>query len=124
MDDIPVFNGGSMPLWVGGQMVPPGETRLLPAHHVPAHLHPAVQAAPLPPAEAPADPLAEILDGSVKDVVAALPGLDADQLMELEGLEGLREAPRKGVLEAVAAALLQRAAQAPANPPTGAGDGD
>lgn len=118
MDDIPVFNNTNTALWVGGQMVPPGETRLLPAHHVPAHLHPAApSAAPAPP---PADPLTELLAGSVKDVVAALPGLDAEQLMELEGLEGLREAPRKGVLEAVAAALLQRAA----SPPAADGDGD
>ena len=120
MNDVPVCNNTDTPLWVGGQMVPAGETRLLPAHHVPAHLWPAPAAAPAEPP--PVDLLAELLAGNVKDVVAALPGLDAEQLMELEGLEGLREAPRKGVLEAVAAALLQRAADA-ADPNAGDGDG-
>lgn len=121
MNDVPVSNTGKMMMYVGGHMIPPGETRLLPAHHVPEHLWPVPS--PVVAPEAP-DPLTDLLTGNVKSVVEALPGLDVEQLMELEALEALREAPRKGVLEAVAEALLERAAdEASAKLAAGGGDG-
>ena len=113
MDDIAVRNPGSTTMFVAGYMIPAGETRLLPAHLVPAHL----RDAPPEPEPAPVvDLLVELLAGTVKDVAAALPGLDVDQLTELEALEALREAPRKGVLAAIAEELLKRAAAPPVNP--------
>lgn len=116
MDDVAVRNRGDTTLFVGGTMIPPGETRLLPAHHVPEYLRPG---APDPQPEPVVDLLAELLSGTVKEVAEALPGLDVDQLTEMEALEALREAPRKGVLAAIAEELLTRAA-APDEPADGA----
>lgn len=114
MDDVPVSNPSGMMMYVGGHMIPPGETRLLPAHHVPEHLWPAAAPAEAAP---PDDPLADLLKGTVKSIAESLPFLDDDELMEAEGLEALRESPRKGVLEAMAAERLKRASASD-------GDGD
>lgn len=109
MSKIPVSNPTAMPIWVAGQMIPPGETRHFDAHHVPAE-HRAAPAAP-PPAEAPPpDPLEIIRAGSVKDIAAGLATLADDELQRLDALEQGSDKPRKGVLEAIAAERLRRAA--------------
>ena len=103
---IPVSNNSAMPIYVGAAMVPPGETRHFDEQDVPHHLRPApVEAAKV---EAPADPLAELLKGNVAAVVAALPDLADADVERLGELEQAGQA-RKGVLSAVAEALLVRA---------------
>lgn len=104
--DIPVRNNGRMPLYVGGIMVPPGETRILPAHHVPEHLRPVT---PTPAIEAPPDPLAVLLEENVATVKDSLATLSTEELARVEQLETAAGSPRKGVLDAVAAERLARA---------------
>lgn len=109
MSKIPVKNNGAMPIWVGGTMIPAGETRHFDPHHVPPEHRPARAKAE---SEAPpADPLQAIQSGSVKAIVAGIEALTDDELGRLEELEQAGGAPRKGVMEAIAAERLRRAAQ-------------
>ncbi len=104
---IPVNNDTAMPIYVAGQMIPPGETRHFDPDQVPPHLRPK---APEPEPEAPSDSLAELLDHSVKDIVAQIPALsdaDLERLGDLEQAKG-GEA-RKTLLGAIAEAQLDRA---------------
>lgn len=108
---IPVINDTKMPIYVGSNIVPPGETRDFPESQVPVHLRPAP--AEDTPAAAEAgheeNPLVSLLDQKVDDVKAAIPGL-ADAEVELLGeLEQMSGNPRKGVLSAVAEEILKRA---------------
>lgn len=104
--DVAVHNPGRMPLYVGGIMIPPGETRILPAHHVPENLRPVPADEP---AAAPEDPLADLLGGTVAQVKDGLATLSDDELARVEALETADGSPRKGVLDAVAAERLARA---------------
>lgn len=117
---ITVHNPTAMPIYVGSNMVPPGETRDFPESTVPPHLRPQDDAAP---ADAPAasDPLADLLGGTVKAIVAALPTLPNENIARLEALESAAESPRKGLMAALAEEKLKRAAaQDPAGePPAG-----
>jgi hypothetical protein len=93
-----VENTGSSPLWVAGVLIAPGEGREVP---VPDE-------APAPVEEDVPDldaALHELLAGNVTTVTAALPGLSADTLLRLQALEQDGKA-RKGVLEALADALI------------------
>jgi hypothetical protein len=105
---IPVTNHGAMPLYVAGLMIPPGETRHFDADLVPLHLRPP---APEPEVdETQYDPLAELIEGNVKEVAAAIPGLSDDDLARLGELEQARgDHARKGVLSAIAEETLNRA---------------
>jgi len=103
---IAVENKTKMPLYVGSNIVPPGEIRDFPESQVPHHLRPAPVAEAAP--QAPADPLAELLKGNVASVVAALPDLTDADVERLGELEQQGQA-RKGVLSAVAEELLVRA---------------
>lgn len=106
MAKIPVTNTTAMPIYVGAAMIPAGETRHFDEQDVPAHLRPVAE----PVAEAvPADPLLEILAGSVASIAAALADLNDTDLARLEQAEHDGKA-RKGVLVAMAEARLQRAA--------------
>lgn len=110
MSKIPVTNNGKMNIWVGGQMIPPGETRHFEPHHVPPEYRPApATAAPAEP-ETPDDPLEIVRAGNVKEVTSALPALSLEDLDRLEALENASETPRKGVLSAITADRLRRAA--------------
>lgn len=106
MNDIPVTNHGKTLLWVGPTMIPPGETRVLPAHHVPPHLRPApaAAAAPLPPV----DPVLALLDGTVKEIIAELPLLADADLVRLEAAEHEGNT-RKSLMSGIADERLQRA---------------
>lgn len=106
---IPVRNNSAMPIYVGAAMVPPGETRHFDKQDVPHHLRPVEQVEAV--VEAPADPLAELLKGNVKEVVAALAGLSIADIERLGDLEQQGHA-RKGVLNAIADIQLNHAAQA------------
>ena len=106
MERIPVENKTAMARYVAGCMIPPGETRHFDKSQVPREYWPV--AAQETKAEAPDDPLAELLKGNVPSVVAALPGLSDDDLDRLGELEQ-KGAARKGVLNAIGEALLTRA---------------
>ncbi|SFW39528.1 hypothetical protein [Nitrosovibrio sp. Nv17] len=107
---VPVHNSGKLPIYVGACIVLPGETRHFDERDVPAQFLP-------PPPEPESiensvpspDPLAELLQGKVPEIVAALPALSQADLDQLGQLEQLSAAPRKGVLSAVAEEILKRA---------------
>ena len=61
---IPVTNSGAMPMYVAGLMIPPGETRHFDHDLVPLHLRPAIVEPE--PDETQFDPLAELIEGTVK----------------------------------------------------------
>ena len=107
---IPVTNNTKMNLHVGSNIVPPGETRDFPESQVPHHLRPVIETEK--PAEAvPGDPLAELLKGNVKIIVAALNGMLLADIERLGELEQAGQA-RKGVLSAIAEIQLNAASQA------------
>lgn len=107
MEKVPVTNNSKMPIYVGSEMIPPGETRHFDVADVPAHLRPA---AAEPEAEAVVvDPVEELSGKSAKDIIAAIPGLSDPQLEQLNTLEQARETPRSTVLKAISEASLTRA---------------
>lgn len=110
MKKIPVHNKTAMPIYVGAAMVFPGETRHFDEHEVPHHLRPQEEA-PAKKQAAPADPLAGMLKGTVKEVTAGLDGLLTGDLEKLGELEQSGQA-RKGVLSVIADLLLTRAVNA------------
>ena len=106
---IPVKNNTAMTIYVGATAILPGETRHFEEDEVPHHLRPAQ-----PEEEAPAaknDPLAELLKGGVKDVVAALNGMLLTDIERLGVLEQQGQA-RKGILGVIADIQLKAGAQA------------
>lgn len=105
-----VHNPHKTNLHVGSDIVPPGETKDFPESRVPKHLRPAEQKEEQPAAPV-ADPLAELLKGTVKDVTAELPGMSTADIERLGELEQLGQ-QRKGILGAIAGLLLTRAANA------------
>jgi len=103
---ISVENNTKMGIYVGSNLVPPGETRDFPESMVPQHLRPKAEEAPVEkPVE---DPLGEMLKGNVASVVALLPGMSAADIEKLGELEQAGQA-RKGVLSAIAEIQLSRA---------------
>ncbi len=104
-NEIPVKNTGATMLFVGSTMIPPGETRILPDHHVPAHLRPVTEV------EAPAeiDPIADLLAETVPNITAELPGLPDEFLLQLRAAEEASENPRSTLSAAIAEVLLKRA---------------
>jgi hypothetical protein len=107
MKQIPVYNAGPNLLPVGGMMIPPGETRHVPEIHVPKHLMPGAQ----PKQEAPKqDEILALLDGTIPEIIAALPGLSADDYARLKTAEENGKT-RKGLLDAFAEEDLRRAAE-------------
>jgi hypothetical protein len=103
---IPVTNNGKTTMYVGSSIIPPGETRHFDENEVPPNLRPEREAAPQE--MAPADPLAELLTGTVADIAAALPTLALADIERLGEMEQTGQS-RKGVLTAVAETLLKRA---------------
>ena len=113
--DIPITNDGANVRYVAGIAIPPGETRIVPSHLVPKHLHPGAQAeASTPPAddlddEVPGQALLDLLQKNVATVADATTQLTMEELDELEALEQQTQAPRKGVLDAITKARLHQA---------------
>lgn len=109
MKKIPFYNDADHMVFMGGVMVPPGETRL-------------VDESLLQPASAPAaedddgttdhiqDKLVELLKNKQDDVLKALPDLSLEEVELLGDLEQAGQA-RKGILGAVAERLLASAAE-------------
>lgn len=96
-------------VYIGGRSVFPGSTREVDARDIPGHQAPA----PAAPAEPVGDLQAAIdalLELSVADIRAALPRLEGEleQLLQSE-VEGRN---RKGVIQAIEAERLRRAAEA------------
>lgn len=96
-------------IFVGGKMILPGEGRDIDEALLPK------AATEDPATDTAADPLEELLLALQAQTVAAiraeLPTLKVEALDRLEALEKAAEHPRKGVLEAVQAERLRRAAE-------------
>lgn len=106
---VPVHNPNKHPIWVGGQMVPPGETRHFEELDLPAAYRPKPpEPEPLPAAVTPEALVAELLDKTAKDVIEALAGLDDAMLGQAETAEKAGKA-RVTVLQAISAEILKRA---------------
>ena len=90
-------NDGKTPVHIDGKTIMPGESREVDETHVPGY---GVNAGS-PPDDDPENPLAEVLKGNVKSVLAALADLTVEQLSELENLETDSVSPRTTVLEGI-----------------------
>lgn len=109
MSRIPVTNNTAMPIYVGANMVPPGETRDFEDWQVPEHLKPA-PAAPEPVAEEAAPSSMEVLRAEPVDkILREFDEITDEQLDELEALEMADEKPRKSLIEAIDKLRLERA---------------
>lgn len=105
---VAVTNTNAMPIYVGAQMIPAGETRHFDVDQVPEHLRPAPEEAE--PVAEPIDPMQALSEGKVSDITAALPALsdaDLEHLGELEQTKG--DAARKTLLAAIADETIKRA---------------
>lgn len=108
-DPVPYSNRTARAVHIGSVIVRPGETRMVDPRLVKGHT-PAKPAAAPPP-----DPNIELLTllaSNTAQITAALPDLSDDQLAALDAAEQAAEKPRKGVVEAIAAERLGRAAGA------------
>ncbi len=113
MSQVPITNNSASPMYMGGYMILPGETRHIEDHHVPSHLR--AEEAPAAPKPAP-NPILELLDKSVPLVVEAFtarddlgqPLLADDDLVKLKTAEESGKA-RKGLMAAIAEEELKRA---------------
>ena len=101
---VPFFNDAGHVVFMGGVLVPAGDTRLVDARLL-ADVEAPVSAGL--DAEAGID-LEALLHGNVGEVVATLPFLSLEQLQELGGLEQVGKA-RQGILGPIADMLLTRA---------------
>ncbi len=109
--NCPVTNNTKMPIYVGADMIPPGETRHFYPSQVPEHLRPVKATEPAPKAR---DELAELSEKAANDIIAAIPGLSDENLTRLEDLEHARmvknsPAARKTILSAISEETLDRA---------------
>lgn len=95
-------NDSNSPMYVSGQMVPPGESVMV---DVPD------EAAPLPEPPAPtlADEVALLLKKPVKDLVPELGSLSGDALDMMDVLEGGSDNPRSTLLTAIGTEQMRRA---------------
>lgn len=106
MKTVPVTNTTKANLHLAGKVIAPGDTRHIDITMVPDHLLPKERSEEV--TEAPADPIVELLSGTVPEVGKALPDLDDEQLNAVEANEKVGQ-QRKGVLEAITAERLRRA---------------
>ena len=101
---VPFFNDTEHVVFMGGVMVPAGDTRLVDARLLVVEDEPVSAGLD---AEAGID-LEALLHGNVGEVVAKLPFLSLEQLQELGGLEQVGKS-RQGILGPIADMLLTRA---------------
>ena len=107
----PVTNNGKNNLHIAGQVIRPGTTQMVDEHRIPPNLR-----RPAAPAAAPApgpDIVANQAASPARDVIAELADASAERLDAIEANEQAGKA-RKGVLEAISAERLRRAAAADA----------
>ncbi|MBA1147432.1 hypothetical protein H0Z60_10225 [Ectothiorhodospiraceae bacterium WFHF3C12] len=110
---VPYSNDKPHPVHVGGKLIMPGDTREVDESLIPR----TAPAEPVEPVD-PGDPLLALLDGSVKEVTDALPGLDDDQVRQLRAAEESGKT-RSTLIAAIDETLLERAQAR-----TGEGQGD
>ena len=97
-----VTNDSNSPMYVSGQMVPPGESVMV---DVPDEALP--PAAPVAPTLA--DEVALLLKKPVKELVGELAGLSSDALDMMDVLEGGAESPRSTLMTAIGTEQMRRA---------------
>lgn len=104
---VPYTNHSDVYVFIGGVMIPPGDTRevdgrLMPGYGLPGE--------PGEKGDAPvaADPLVSILAGPVKGILAGLDALSDDEVEQLIALENGSDKPRSSLLEGLYAELLRR----------------
>lgn len=102
---IAVPNNGESAIFVGGVMIPPGETRHFDESMLPPEFKPDAE----PEGEAAVDnPLLVISALSIPQLALGLPDLSDEELAALEGMENDKEKPRQGALAAILAERLCR----------------
>ena len=112
-----ISNDGDQTIFVGGVMILPGTGREVDeAYLPPEHQQPLPEAAPGNPAGDLADAgaraaanLAELVAQPLRQLVPALTDCSDETLAQLATLESEREAPRAGLLSAIAELQLKRA---------------
>ena len=107
---ITVTNDTAMPLYVGSNMVPPGETRDFPESQVPPHLRPAAEPVAAVD-EQQTDSIDDLAAGTVKAAIEQIPALSLADLERLGELEQTGQA-RVTLLSAISDELLKRAQDA------------
>jgi hypothetical protein len=107
MEKIPYTNDTAAPVYVGGLLVKPGQTRMIDPADAPNYAA-ALAAGQATAAGEPENPTLKLLDRPVKDILPELPALTDAQLDELEAGEADGKT-RKGVLEAIAEQRVLRA---------------
>lgn len=105
----PISNNGKTPVFVGGRMIPPGETVTFEAHELPPEYR---LASVDDVSEVDGnDPLLALIDLSIGKLALGLPDLSEEKLARLETLEEAKEKPRAGALAAITEERLRRAEQ-------------
>lgn len=106
----PISNNGKTPVFVGGRMIPPGETVTFEAHELPPEYR---LASVNEVANVDGnDPLLALVDLSIGKLALGLPALSEEELARLESLEEAKEKPRAGALAAITEERLRRAERA------------
>lgn len=103
----PISNHGKQPIFVGGRMIPPGETVPFEDHELPPEYRQESMDEPVDGEVA--DPLLALIELSIAKLALGLPDLSDDELARLEGLEQAKEKPRTGALAAITEERLRRA---------------
>ena len=106
---ISVENKGASAMYVAGVMIPAGETRHFQDDELPPEYRPAPAGEVVPPA--PADPLAVILAGSVREIVAGADALSDAEIDALIEREEQAARPRKTLLTELTEVQLERASK-------------
>lgn len=114
MKKVPYYNGGKNVLHIDGKAIRPGDTREVDPRQIPGFA-----AVAKPAQQDPENPIQALLSGKVPEIVAALPGLSADDYAELKETEHAFGNPRKGLVKAFAEEDLRRADQATTATDTG-----
>jgi len=99
---VPYTNNLDRPVSIGGKRIAPGQTRSVEQTMIPGY---EAKAAPAPP---PSDPVLEILDDSIKNIVPRLPDLSDEDFDRLRQAEADGKS-RSGLEEAFEEEALRRA---------------
>lgn len=91
----------------GSIMIPPGESRTFEPHEIPKMYHDTVLAEKIPNT----NPIIEVLNAKVPQVIAGLADLSGDELDQLEKAE-ISGKNRKGIIDAITEERLYRTARA------------
>lgn len=109
MDKIAIENKTQMPMYVAGQMIPPGEFRHFNKDQVPAEHLPAEEEAPEPEPEDSIMLLSKMSVKVIMDKFTELSDADLERLGELEQAKG--DDARTTLLGGISSEMLHRAEQ-------------